>query len=570
MRPKTQKGSNRHTKNPPSEKAARLNINSRFDELYDKIRDGVKEGNYEAPIKTYAVKLYEIIKDEGDQLLRNDEVKYLKALSSIYDVYDYYELPEAAEVVKEGQIYLRTFQTGIGEELLLSELILIRERLRVALDYCNATFYRQHHHKKASEEMEKLKKVIEAISKNKDVFPCWGSWGQLHFYLGRVQRALGQVRSIHSFSESLRCYQERVAYKQKQLKDDPKGLRLATTFSMVKSAIALGVGIGFCNISRSRLREALYQNVLPAANLLALCGSGDIQNLAMLNLLQGSILRQIAGYDENGLQKAKKAAEQACITFQKTGHRRWFARALYEIAAISLYEKNFADAESKINKVEEIARETNNERWLANAYILRSRIWRKKAESKTSDKNAAKALYAEAIDLATQGIERANDELSCQIEGYITRAKASIQLGNYSDAHKDLEVILDISCGPERTEDNVNPRVAANVYLEFCRSAVRQGNLREARNHFDKWKQLEAEVEHGGVHALAKKVESELTDTNQNILLFQFNPLDTESEMALNYRANLEKLQDFLIKQAKRVATSDVGVADLLGVSRQT
>src|SRR5215468_1270491 len=124
MQPKTQKGSKRLVKKPLTGKAARLNINNRFDELYDKIREKAKEGNYETPIKTYAIKLYEIIKDEGDQLRRNDEVKYLKALSSIYDVYDYYELPEAIDVVKEGEIYLRTFPTDIGEELLLSELIL--------------------------------------------------------------------------------------------------------------------------------------------------------------------------------------------------------------------------------------------------------------------------------------------------------------------------------------------------------------------------------------------------------------------------------------------------------------
>jgi hypothetical protein len=463
---------------------------------------------------------------------------------------------------------------------------LAREQIRCYLAFVQATLYSDNHYEQAKDKIVGCLDFVEQrlVSKN---FRCEGTLAWANYQLGCCLRQLHLLEDAErAFLRSALHQYERAKNRKAEIgriSDSRRREVLAqeeVMFCNRRLAIALGLGIGFCEYTRGRLSSA-YQELIIARTLLTYCN--DRLNEGYVNLLLGSVLRCRAGSDPSRLEDAEAIVIGAHKAFKAINHRRYTPRATYELALIrlALADRERADdlfygyldqATKDADEVLERSRELNDERWISNALVVKSRIERKR-------KN-----FPEAIRLATEALGVGANQVLCQIDALIARAESNIssvrraietetgaimdinwQGANVNASRKDLEAALhlNIQFTSARSPESQNEKIEGICWLYLARSHALEGDQDRARAFFEKWKELPA-IEHKNINELALKVKAEIDGITK---VFH---IDSELD-EIEYEVQNEALIRFLITVAKqRHPSNQVKRAKLLGVARQT
>lgn len=547
----------------------------------DYIKSQLKEGRFDKTLIIQVNSLRDMVNTYGAAISDNDEIAYLKSKCIMSEVYYYFgKIDEARRAVAEGgKIFeqLKDQSTSRPE----GDRRLTRERIRFSLAHTQAYFYRDNQYKECKERITVCRDLIGKL-KSAD-FPCWGSQAQIAHALARTLRQLNQFDlSEKAFVECIDYYYERAELKRRLYEEDnqrdPKTLQAEVSFSTYRSAIALGLGLGWVNFTKGQLTLALHHNIIPARTLLA--HTPDTLNKAYLGILYASIKRCLADDSVAELEAAIKVIHGARAEFERAEHWRYVARSCYELSLAHLYlsylYKQQRDSKSEAEQIrkarENIARvlslslqKPEDWRWVSNAYTVQSRI-----ERWAGNLGEAERLATEALNTATE-----HQQLLCKIDAHLARAKVRIKLGEVAGAQFDLQEAHDLNNLSSTEDENHpappaaeprNPRIQAVCYLNHARLCILNQKMIEAGEYLLLGKGLLKGVEHVIVHKLANKIEDEIARLPPDFVIRGGDRLKDN----LNYEYYNWGLRDFLIRQAYMQTNSDEKACKLLAVNRGT
>lgn len=544
------------------------------------IKSQLKAGRFDSSLIQHADILRKMVESLKDTLRAQDEISYLKSKSIMSEVYYYFgELGKAREAVTEGE---KIFDQLKAKSISLQGGAprLIREQIRLSLAYIQANLYREHNYIECKKRILFCRDLTLRL-KRPD-FPCWGTQAQIMHALGRVHRQVNEFNLAEEcFAESINFYYERAEQKRKLYEKgdqrDHQQLQAEISFSNYRSAIALGLGLGWVNFTKGLLTMALHHNIIPARALLA--HTGDELNKAYLAILFGAIKRCLAGNSIEKLDEAISVIEKAHEDFKKAGHLRYTARASYELSMAYLYsfylhkkqgnskkeKEQIEKARESINTVLELSQQGSDHRWISNAYIIQSRIER-------WDGN-----YKRAEQIASEALEVANksNQVLCKIDANLARARVRIKLKDIEGARKDLDQAQALNQRSSSVDDNDpiipaaeprNPRIQAVCYLNLARICVLSEEGSQAKEYLSLGRDLLKGVEHVIIHKLADNIEKEVNKLNRNFII----QADDKLKDNIEHEYYNWGLKAFLIRQAYLQTKNKNKVAELLGISVNT
>lgn len=512
--------------------------------LLRRVKSLLKEGKFEGSLLDNVTALKALVDKNKVELRANDQLNYFKAKCMIYEVRDYFNLidaDESREVKVEGMFVEQSLPEKVGSNISTQERQLIREKVRFCLAYANE-LYREDYYEVAREKISGLYNfVLEELSD--ESLPCFGTIAQLTYFLGKVHRQMAEYEKAEKwFAASIEYH-----YRRAEKRNTPAEY----AFSNYKAAVCLGLGIGWVNFTRGFLTRALY-NITPA--LLTLGNTSDTLNRAYLNLIYGSIKRSQAGVDKRKLQEAIRIISQSFHVFEEKGHRRYLARAAFELALAFNLTGAAKEAESKLEIVERIAEERDDFRWQSHALVVRSRVQRNTHR------------YAEALESAEKAFNKAerHQQRICKIDALIAKGEAKLALEEYAPAREDFEEALSLNDSVDQhshlISESVNPKVYAVCHLYLARSYALEGNEQNARESFQKWDKA-GKIEHLWVHHLAGSVKREIDELGGSFFI--------RATDSLNYRDRVRELRGWLLEQAESKEPNNLTKrAKLLGLTR--
>jgi len=496
----------------------------------------------------------------GGERGEQGELLLLKSFAMCSEVFQQFGLADEAEsAAREGKKFLDYVLPLEGPcKLVQTESPeLLRERVRLILDFVLAHYYRRHRYTTAKSIILRCRDFVEGTLRKAETFPCHGTLGQIYAALGRCSRQLADTDAEEFFSRAVEHHFHRARRKFEQFPSDSEEHREARreelALATLRSGISLGLGIGWVNYAKGHLRRALHNNLIPARVLLL--NASDELSAAYVDLVLASVKRALAKEGEVSLSEATDLALKSYEAFRRNEHRRYLARAAWELGLIYLQSGQIKEAHDKAREVRNISRALNDRRWLCNSLILRSRIARKCRRLARADWLASKA-----IELSGE-----RNQKLCRINALIARGITRIDLGETKLARKDLTQALGLNREPAPADDTrpVNPKIEALCCLHLARSYARDREGARAEEYLQRWKAIREEVEHRYVRDLAEEVEGEIDALEADFVIKAGAGID------LNYKKHLRALQKFLIDQAKNDSSEKQKVASKLGITRQ-
>jgi tetratricopeptide (TPR) repeat protein len=508
--------------------------------------------------------------DRGDED-RLIELWHVKSLCMIAEIYDQFgRVKEARAACSDGIEFFGQLLTLMSEtsEIDDRDKPVLREKVRLCVDYAQTHYYRDHDYAAAKDLVFRCLKFVKTKLQDVKSFACFGTLGQGYYFAGKVLRQEGDYdQAVRFFSLAIENYFHRAEQKVRELKNgspaERERLSQELALSTLKSGIALGLGIGWVNYARGRLRQAMYDNINPARVLLL--HASDELSAAYVDLIYAAITRALHTTSKRKLEEALGLAKKSYDTFRRNRHRRYTGRAAWEMGLTLFYSGRLDEAAKMAKKVQDIARQSKDPRWVCNALILRSRIERRRAQ--LGEPGASKR-YAAAQRYATRAYTTARTykQLMCEINALLTRSAARVDSGDFPKARADACAAL--KRNSESDDPNAsraaNPKLEALCYLSIARTYAREGEGLKAQEYFSRWKALETEVEHIFVRELADAVEEEINALNMDFVIKAYPELDLDSKRWV------KELKRFLVGQAKRREHEKRKVAALLGITRQT
>jgi tetratricopeptide (TPR) repeat protein len=392
--------------------------------------------------------------------------------------------------------------------------------------------------------------VIEEHVRHERELPCYGTLGQIMYYLGRTLRQIGDYdRAELAFSQAIDYYHQRLRFRARR---GDANEPLERQFADYRTAVCLGLGLAWVDYTRGYVRRALH--LLYAARALLVNHVGI--NTAYVELIYGLAQNALAGADERRRRAAIESMEEAYAMF--AGHRhpsyahpRYEARAAFALALAYLRVGELDRANGFAERMHTIALQCEDHRWIGYALVIKSRILRERGS------------VLEAEETATQATEiaAARRQVSCQIEGLIARAEARLMTKRAALAREDLIEALELT----RTSSGIaaDPKTEAVCCLHLVRVYVREKDYSKATRCFAEWMGLRSRVEHQSVHDLAHRVEQEMNIAGRDFVI------KAGDIAALNYKILLPELKRFLLDQASSKVSGKEAIADVIGISRQ-
>jgi tetratricopeptide (TPR) repeat protein len=547
-------------------------VTDRFLDLFLEATELFKSGTSDKSLLGRVKELHKIVDADAATLRDRDVIQYLKAKAFICEVYDCFGcIDESKQVVQEGGEIFKRLPDAVESATPLEERLLLREQIRVCLSWANAEYYRTRQYDKAHDVVSRIHRLVLQGLLN-DKFPCYGTAGQISYYLGKIYRQLGRLDDAEeNFAKAIEYYHRRAEQKKRQFADDPRRARIEVDFALHRSAICLGLGIGWVNYTRAHLSRALHNNIIPAR--IVLLNTNDELNQGWLNLILGAIKR--SAKNRKDIRSSIEPVQKAYDVFADYGHRRYLAWAAYGLSLAHFYGQDYTAAREKQAEVMKIAEELNDFQWQSTSFILRSRI-----NSKLNDNRAAEEDASQAYELADE-----HGHVLCKIDALIWRSWARLRLGNHTDARADVSEALELNRqqpAARRTAETANPRIEALCHLNLAYSYALEHEGRKARAHFKQWEEMSREVEDGRVHDVATDVARAIGKLSGDFIVEKI-PLDdpklprrkidtdnSDLQRRLNYKTHLRNLQKFLVGEARELSEEKQDIAKLLGISRQT
>jgi tetratricopeptide (TPR) repeat protein len=531
-------------------------IDEEFYTIYEKVKKALKGGQFDNELRHYVTRLDDLISENSfsNKIRESDELRYFKSKSMLAEAYDYFgRIKSSDELLDEGSNIFDQLQDLKDVEP--GNRKIIREKIWFCLHHAHAFLFRKYKYSEAKERVSWCRDFVTNKLRDEIVFPCYGTLALAEYYLGRIHRRLNEYDEAEKcFGRAIIYYGLRAKRKKEEYENDEsnrEAMHQELTLSEYKSAICLGIGIGWVSFARGRLNQAIYHNILPARVLLL--RTGDKLRTAYLDLLFGAALRSKAGREDKdkNLPEAIENIESAYQVFKEHKHIPYTANAALELALAYLYNSEFDKALSKLIELEsELKEEEDKSRWKCPRLLVRSRISRKMGNHEEAERLASEALaHAEQTD-----------NVPYKIEASIVRSDARIALGRIEEARDDLCNALKLN---KRGAKQANPKVEAICQLHLARIYALEHDGPNAKSYFRRWKRLKQKVEHGVIRELARDVKKEIESLSKDFVI----PADTKS---LKYNDHLKDLQKFLVNQAKQRAYTIQETTKELKISRQT
>jgi tetratricopeptide (TPR) repeat protein len=551
----------------PLPESAREGVIERLEDLYAKMRKRLKGGEinrttcdlareFSGFIDTNEAAIREEIGSGGE---RGEQVEFLllKSFAMCSEVFEQFGLTDEAEAAaREGKKFLDLVLPMEGPCPLTESRELLRERVRLVISFVLAHYYRRHRYTAAKSIILRCRDFVEGRLRDEESFPCFGTLGQIYSALGRCSRQLANPDAEEFFSRAIENHFNRARRHLARLPPDSEehleARREELALATLRSGINLALGIGWVNYAKGHLHQALHNNLIPARVLLL--HANDELSAAYADLILASVKRALTKEGGRGLTEATDLALGSYEVFKRNKHRRYMARAAWELGLIYLHGGRLKEAEDRAREVWNISRELNDRRWLCNSLIMRSRIERKRKR------------LADAVRLASKALELSGErnQKLCRINALIARGVTRIELGEMTAARKDLNQALGLNRESGTTDDRpVNPKIEALCCLHLARSYAREHEGSRAEEYLKRWKAVGDEVEHRYVRDLAEEVEGEVRALEADFVI------KASPDGDLNYKKHLRALQKFLIDRAKNGSSEKQKVAAKLGITRQ-
>jgi tetratricopeptide (TPR) repeat protein len=562
-------------------------LRQQFESLQDDLKKLLKQGCISMVTLEKAQELARFVNDNGLAIQRfiersdDDHVMelcYLKSRCMLAEVFDQFGFrQQAKEASRDGAEILNQIPSGIDTTLQVVESRhVLREKIRLCIDYVQTHFYREHDYPEALRMVLRCRDFVERHLQRKGEFNCYGTLGQIYYVAGKIYRQQNDYGAAEQcFALAIENYYQRartkIAQYQEAMQHQAAGdseqqmqrLQEDLALTRLKTGIALALGIGWINYARGHLHEALNTNINPARVLLL--HARDELSSAYLDLIYSSITRALSNKDAVKLSRAIEMAEGAYHVFLENEHWRYVGRAAWELGLTHFYSDNLDEAEQWAQKVEAMALESEDQRWVCNALILRSRIEYRRGQLNEARKTECFSLAEELASSASHNASQHRQTL-CETNALITRSAIRIDLTKFAEARQDLEdaLALNKESNSYMMSTTANPKLEALCYLHLSRSYAREGERFKANENFLRWKELERDVEHIYVRELAHEVEKEINNLKKDFVI-------KAGEAILYYKKWKKELQFFLLQEAENFPDDErQEIAERLGISRTT
>lgn len=537
-----------------------------FSRRLGQIKRACKRGCFDTQLRAMTTNLHTFLRSvETAHLNEKDLPLYWKGRTILYELNDIFHLDDSINkwTYEGGKLIYDEIQElkgrwknrGPHSELAYQ---LIKEKII----FC--TYY-AHELKRRNETdtcLERLQSLLDFVTnevKTDDV-RCLSTRANLCYHLGAVYRLLEQHDLGESmYAQAIELYYERI--KRRPLDDHDDQL-----FTTRRIAMCIGLGFGWQNLTRGYLRRA--ENALAAARSM-LANSSDPVVPAYIELLYGTIRRCRAGNNEVEIREANESLQKARRDFKKNQHKRYEARACWELALCCIPIKDYDGAEKYLAVMETYATNHDDLKWLANVHCLRSRIHR------------GREHYKEALEEAeiTYKIAKDGKQLLPEVDALITRGEANFYLAQateqdagYDDARTDFEAALQLLQKQEVAggaggglSQTLNPKIASVCALRIAQCFARKGDEAKATSYFAEWELVSSSIEHAWVQDLACDVQIEIKAMSQS-----FN-ISAKDRLQWNYSKQVRRLRTWLYARAMKEAKNNwAEAAKLVGVERAT
>ncbi len=472
------------------------------------------------------------------------------------------------------------------------------EFLLLGLSGINA-YYRQHSSESYSEGLALLLPLELYIRKKHERTknrPSWGLLGLAAYMRGRFQFGLGlYTEARNAWIESCDCQARKIEQKRTNLADVQKRAKWEDTRSLClrRSALASAMGNGYLLLVTSKLNACLEVVVLSRAVLTKSCGA---VYAAYVDLIYAAAKRAKYGSDLKVLEECELVLERCRATFKDlVTQSHYVERANVELAlvfhhkakALAGQSHNNSRTKSKIaDEIKDLYKRAKenldsaidyadgkkthppkrNPRMLAEAYALRSHLWRHQPQN--DREYATRPGWLEALKDAQNALKNVGKmaQLECEARvafgvAYIALAeglKSKVITLRYRDLAerqgvpmpdrgvqanagngrgnarhresnpdpRDGQVRREILiikreadkqlCKALEVNATANPRISAICFLRLAQSALlMETTLPDAWFYFWQYKAIADQVEHAFCHEHAARIESELQQRGQ-------------------------------------------------------
>lgn len=538
-------------------------------DLLSKVLGDVRAGRFSPELKANAELVYanrEAFRD------RTDEVSFGRAHSLLWEVYDQAGMyPDALNVIEPlSKKYLSDFETAevdslrverMGEETLMVQRLVARQKVMCCLAYSFA-LYRRQQYQKAKRTLDLCETFLTdklVDNQSQSPFPCWGSLARLHYFYGQVLRAerieprLAQARE--RFDKALECVWKRL--EDPKMRSSPRSkVHREHLFAKHCAAKVLAFGFGWTSLLQGELAKA--QEFLRSARVL-LHDSNDRFLVWQLELFFYNVLRAKNGGTQDYVALLQRMEQ--CSSELK-GHPDYYLQSLRHLAVAHF---NIAQAKRNSDRKDSDDHLAKGKKLVAEALPL----CRDNPEYQVLGKILSSRLAGvggerrESMSLAEDAYTQARDERvppSVLAEAAIALAEA-LCLSN-SRPDWALELLK-----AAREKGGTVVRCAAHLHLSDL--YLKLNDVPNAVLSFASWEKESKTVEH---EWLRQKAES-LARSIVACRLFW-----VQAEDKRKYKVLLRDLQRFLVDREKvRQQESGSGsgldeqeAADQIGVNRTT
>ena len=542
--------------------------------ILEQLKRQLKRGNFDDGLRVQTNNLW----NQLQRSATHDE-SYYKAKSIVSEVSYYFDNIDLARQSVED------FSNFDVDGCSLDNQGLALEKIRCYLAHIQATYYYKDDYKEARLRIEQCLHFITTKLKNQQ-FSCSSTLAWANYQLGCCFRQLLLMeRAEQAFVRSIGYQNQRARSRlarPRQMKSgdwNTEELRLRNydelLFCNRRIAIVLGLGLGFCDLTRGYL-SAAREKLMIARALIAPCN--DRLNDAYLALLLGNVKRCLAGSEPAKLKRAAAMVQAARDDFESLGHARYSARAIYELALTHFaladqrhctdadFNNYLAEATIEADMVFGVSEKLNNHRWKSHALIVRSRIERKLSN------------FKDALKFANSALGQARDQMLCKIDACIALAEAKIawvksdvqnnrqlewddyRLGNARE-HLDAALRLLAKQQSEAAAGTENEKIETVCRLHIASSFILEGNYVQASAALQQVKDI-GSIEHAWIIEVWRQVKADAAKLNK-----QFT-IEWDSDV-LDYGVLTTELRSLLLSIARQKhPTNQSARADFLNLPR--
>jgi len=389
-----------------------------------------------------------------------------------------------------------------------------------------------------------------------DDLKCYLAKATLNYQLGSLYRILEK----HDLAENVFTDTLKLLRKEAQKPPYNANSQLAL---VRKKAMVVGIGFGLVNYTRGFLRRA--ENALGTALALTANSTHPIIP-SYIELLYGTVLRCRAGSNATKVARAVTSLESARSAFDHGGHKRYAARARWEMALAYNLAKNYDDAQIHLDEVAKHTRETGHPKWRTNVRILQSRQYQGRHDYPKALQEAEGALqiatdYEATLPIVDSHLAIGEVRLALAKEGTDKSDNIKEAISHFKTA---LEVSSQSKLQSRGSTLPSNPKIVAVCYLRLAQCQALLGEESAALAHLKSWQLLEAHVEHEWVRELAKTVREEINQLSLNFTI------SAENRDEWDYKTSVASLRKWLLQRALKTAKNYDEAAKMIGVKRAT